>query len=123
MQQGTIARVTKTRSDPDAPLPPIPRGQFVLGFHDPEWGLPVGYVVEGILLAPVSEGEPIYMMRTMRRGEVMFGLFTSPPVVAVVPDGPAFAIATASSWYRLEVCGEPREFEPVARYLLRELQS
>ena len=82
MQKGTLVRITKTKSDPGALLPPIPRGQFVPGVQNPEWGLPIGYVVEGVLLALVSKREPVCMMRMMRAGEALFGLFTSSPVAA-----------------------------------------
>jgi hypothetical protein len=38
------------------------------------------------------------------------------------PQHLAFNLTTTNSEYCLEVCGEPREFEPVARYLIQELQ-
>ncbi len=61
--------------------------------------LPVGYWLEGYLLAPVSVGDPIVVFRTSRNGTDACGLFTS----SVVKHVAAERVETANSVYRIEL--------------------
>lgn len=60
--------------------------------------LPVGYWLEGYLLAPVSVGFPIVVFRTTRNGIDACGLFESSAVKHVAGD----RVETANSVYRVE---------------------
>jgi hypothetical protein len=62
----------------------------VLGAH-----INVGYEVEGVLLKPLRIGRPIVVHRFRRNGVWQAGLFTSSPIVRLLPK----TIVTQNSTY------------------------
>jgi hypothetical protein len=93
MQAGTLVRLTKIK--------------------------PRTYAVEGVLLTDVEVGKPVYLAGMGRNGELADGAFATSCVISMAQDG----FATASTTYRIEpIGGEPGEFAPLAKILVRELQ-
>lgn len=82
--------------------------------------LPLGYWLEGDLVAPIRVGDRVTVRRTNRNGKNVAGLFVSSAVV--VYDG--LRLETANSIYRVEVLRPLRirdlpegEREPFTRFL------
>jgi hypothetical protein len=67
--------------------------------------------MEGVLLADVEVGKPVYLARMARDGELVDGIFTSSRVASVAQGG----FTAASSIYRVKLIGwEPGEFARLA---------
>jgi hypothetical protein len=97
VQAGTLVRITRTKA---------PRG------------LPVDCVIEGILLADVQLGKPVYLAAMDRSGELVDGIFASALVDGVSPQG----FTAAGALYCVDLLGEPGDFSLLAEVLLRELR-
>jgi len=71
MQAGTLVKITKIKSAPNALFPPGKWGEFMPGNSaaSPRHSLPVAHAMEGVLLADVEVGKPVYLARMARNGE------------------------------------------------------
>lgn len=91
---------------PETPcnLTPSVAGAFKPGAPNPRWLLPLGYWLEGWLLAPPQVGRCVQVLRVNRNGVHRLGVFVSTPVVSLLE---GWSFATANSLYHC-VAAEPR---------------
>jgi hypothetical protein len=97
MQAGTLVRITRTK----APC-----------------GFAVDCAIEGVLLTDVEAGKPVYLATMERNGDLVDGVFASPPVASAASDG----FSVAETTYCVEALGEPGDFSLLAEVLLREMK-
>jgi hypothetical protein len=80
---------------------------------------PTVYAMEGILLADMQLGKPVYLAGMNRNGALVDGTFASAPVDGVSPDG----FIAGDALYCIERLGESGDFSLLAEVLLRELKA
>jgi|SRR5882724_5344622 len=74
--------------------------EYTVGRMKPEnVSIPIGYELEGILLADISVGRAMTVDRAVRNGVAREGLFLSSPVTRIFPE----VIQTENSVYRIRI--------------------
>jgi len=104
MKTGDLVKITKLRQSEQ----PLARSgnwdTYIPGSWSNTDSLPVDYVMIGFLVCPPVVGSQVQLVRLIRNGVRVTGIFTSTAVVSVAVDG----FTTKNSVYLMEPYADPQ---------------
>jgi hypothetical protein len=108
--KGRYVRVTKIESH-NAELPAATTGEYTPGEPTPEGkSLPDNYWIEGTFFSDIVAEKSMLILREIRNGEKVAGLFTSSQVVSFTEENDHILVKTLNSSYRVEF--KEKEIDP-----------
>src|ERR1044072_6856019 len=107
--KGRYARITKIGVAENAQVPAANSlSEITPGQLHPTLGLPIDYWVEGTFYSDIVEGQSVTILRKIRNGVEVPGIFTTSPVATVTNDK-VLLFRTANSDYIVEFKEENSE--------------
>lgn len=99
-----FVRLRKFGMPADPRIVSPPPSQYAYGCVNSTATLPIGYWLEGWLIAPPALGKPVRIVRANRNGTRCLGLFESTPVVSLLL---GWSFSTENSLYECAPVSEP----------------